>query len=89
MDGFEINKILGAVLGTALLIIGIGNVANAVYRVEPLTKDAYPVEVAAGGTAGGAPAAAAPVDIGTALGSRCEKGRADSAQQMHGMSHAR
>ncbi|HXZ67800.1 MAG TPA: cytochrome c family protein [Alphaproteobacteria bacterium] len=67
MDGFEINKILGAILGTALLIIGIGNVANAVYRVEPLTKDAYPVEVAAGGTAGGAPAAAAPVDIGTAL----------------------
>ncbi|MFZ1990515.1 MAG: cytochrome c family protein, partial [Alphaproteobacteria bacterium] len=67
MDGFEINKILGAVLGTALLIIGIGNVANTVYRVEPLTKDAYPVEVAASGTAGGAPAAAAPVDIGTAL----------------------
>ena len=67
MDGFEINKILGAVLGTALLIIGIGNVANAVYDVEPLKKDAFPVEVAAAGASGAATAAAAPVDIGTAL----------------------
>ena len=67
MYGFEINKILGAILGTALLIIGIGNVANAVYEVEPLKKDAFPVEVAAGGATGGAVAAAAPIDLGTAL----------------------
>jgi cytochrome c len=67
MDGFEVNKILGAVLGTALMVIAIGNVANAIYRVEPLKQDAFPVEVAATGAGGAAPEAAKPVDLGTAL----------------------
>jgi len=66
MDGFEVNKILGALLGTALFIIAIGNIAEAVYHVEPLKQDAFPVEVP---KEGAATAAAAPqaVDLGTVL----------------------
>lgn len=74
MDGFEINKILGAILGTALLIIGISNVANAIYKVEPLKQDAYPVEVAEN-TGGAAATPKQEVDLGTALaGANLKKG---------------
>ena len=68
MDGFEINKILGALLGTALLVIAIGNISEAIYGVEPLKKDAFPVDVPEGGASVGATAqAATPVDLGTVL----------------------
>lgn len=40
MDGFELNKIIGAILGTLLFVMGIGFVAEAIY---------HPVEAGAGG----------------------------------------
>jgi cytochrome c len=67
MDGFEINKILGALLGTALLIIAIGDVSGAIYHVAPLKQDAYPVEVPKEAANGAAAAAPKPVDLGTVL----------------------
>jgi cytochrome c len=66
MDGFEVNKVLGALLGTALLFTLIGNISAMVYNVRPLKQDAFPVEVPkAGASASAAPAA--PVDLGTVL----------------------
>ena len=42
MDSFEINKIIAAVLLTALIVIGIGKFTDILFHVEkpnsPLTK---------------------------------------------------
>jgi cytochrome c len=59
MDGFEVNKILGAILGTALLVMALRNFGDAFFKKEPLEKNAYPVAVAASasGPGGTAPAA--------------------------------
>lgn len=63
MDGFEVNKFLGAILGTALLIVALRNVTDAVFEKEPLEKNAYPVAVAGGGEGGGGGATPAALDI--------------------------
>ena len=44
MDSFEINKIIAAVLLTALIIIGIGKFADLLFYVEKPEKSAYLVE---------------------------------------------
>ena len=44
MDSFEINKIIAAVLLTALLIIGLGKFADALFHVKKPEKSAYQVE---------------------------------------------
>ena len=44
MDSFEINKIIAAVLLTALLIIGIGKFADVLFHVEKPKQSAYKVE---------------------------------------------
>lgn len=55
MDSFELNKILGAVLGTLLFVMGVGFLAEAIYHPienngpgyalpEPEVADAGPVE---------------------------------------------
>ncbi len=45
MDSFELNKIIGAILLVALLVIGIGKVSNLVFKVDKPEKAAYEVEV--------------------------------------------
>ena len=64
MDSFELNKIAGAVLFSLLLVLGIQNLAAAVYAPKHLHAAAYKVpgveEAAAPSTPGGAPAAAEP-----------------------------
>jgi cytochrome c len=67
MDGFEINKILGALLGTALLVIAIGHVSESIYSAEAPKPAAYPVEVPEGAAAGGPAEAEQPVDLGALL----------------------
>ena len=69
MDSFELNKIMGAVLGTLLFVMGAGFVAEAVYH--PIEDNgpgyALPEPVA---DAGGAVEEAAPeVPLGTLLAS--------------------
>ena len=69
MDSFEWNKIIGAVLGTAIFIFVVRLVAEAVYEPEKPAKPGYVVE---GVVESGAGAAAAPVaevipDWGTVL----------------------
>ena len=45
MDSFEINKIIAAILMVALLIIGIGKLANAIFYVEKPKTPGYSIEV--------------------------------------------
>lgn len=66
MDSFEVNKVAGAVLGTLLLAIGSGFVAELIYHGKPAGTAGYvlpePVEEAP--VAGGeAPKAAEPIAV--------------------------
>ncbi len=45
MDSFEINKIVAAILMVALLIIGIGKLANVIFHVEKPKIAGYSVNV--------------------------------------------
>ena len=44
MDSFEINKIIAAVLLTALIIIGIGKFTDILFHVEKPKESAYKIE---------------------------------------------
>ena len=44
MDSFEINKIIAAVLLTALIVIGIGKVADLVFHVDKPKQSAYKID---------------------------------------------
>ena len=47
MDSFEINKIIGAILLIALIVIGIGKVSDIAFHVDKPEKSAYKVDIAA------------------------------------------
>ena len=79
MDSFELNKIMGAVLGTLLFIMGVGFVAEAVYHPVEGRGPGYalpeptPVAVAGAEAAPEAPA----ISLGTLLASAsAERGAA-------------
>ena len=44
MDSFELNKIIAAVLMTALIVIGINKLAESIFHVEKPKQSAYKVE---------------------------------------------
>ena len=44
MDSFEINKIIAAILLTALIIIGIDKFADVIFHVKKPQESAYKVE---------------------------------------------
>jgi cytochrome c len=44
MDSFELNKIIAAVLMTALIVIGINKLSNSIFYVEKPKQSAYKVE---------------------------------------------
>ena len=44
MDSFEINKIIAAILLTALIVIGLGKVVDILFYVEKPKMSAYKVE---------------------------------------------
>lgn len=71
MDSFEWNKIIGAVLGTAIFIFVVRVVAEHVYEPETPEKPGYVVEgvVEKAGPAAAAPAEEALPDWGTVLAS--------------------
>jgi cytochrome c len=82
MDSFQLNKIMGAILGTLLFVMGVGFLAEAIYAPTSGTGPGYalpePVETAAGATA----AAPAPrLDIGTLLASADAKAGEASAKK--------
>jgi len=45
MDSFELNKIIAAVLMVALLVIGIGKLADVIFYVEKPKTPSYAIEV--------------------------------------------
>jgi len=47
MDSFELNKIIAAVLMVALLVIGLGKIADGVFHVKKPKNPGYKVEVEA------------------------------------------
>ena len=44
MDSFEINKIIASILLTALIIIGIGKLADILFHIEKPEMSAYKIE---------------------------------------------
>lgn len=68
MDSFELNKIIGAILGTLLFIMGVGFLAEAIYEPIKDVGAGYELpEAADDGGEGDTPEAPAAVDIGTLL----------------------
>jgi cytochrome c len=68
MSDLAINKIAGAILATALVAVGLGEISSIVYQTAPAAKPGYIVQIATDDSAGGAAAAPElPPDWGTVL----------------------
>jgi cytochrome c len=65
MDGFELNKIMGAVLATCLFVLSVNIVAGAVFSTHAPEKPGFVVEVpeAGEGTKQVAPVEAEPIAV--------------------------
>jgi len=60
MDSFELNKILGAILGTCILLLVTSFAAGAIFTPKPLEKPGFEIAVKEEAHEGGAKEAAAP-----------------------------
>jgi cytochrome c len=60
MDSFELNKIMGAVLGTCLVLLATNMAANAIFAPKKLEKPGFEIAVKETDGAAGPAAAAAP-----------------------------
>ena len=60
MDSFELNKILGAILGTCILLLVTSFAAGAIFTPKPLEKPGFEIAVKEEAHGGGAKEAAAP-----------------------------
>ena len=60
MDSFELNKIMGAVLATCLLLLVTNFTASAIFAPQMPEKPGYEIAVKEAAPAGGKEAAAAP-----------------------------
>jgi cytochrome c len=66
MDSFELNKVLGAVLGTGLALLSLNIAAGAIFAVHEPPKPGFEIavqEAPAAGTAAPAPAADEPLPV--------------------------
>jgi len=63
MDSFELNKIIAAILMVALLVIGLGKIADGVFHVKKLENPGYKVEVENQSTSSASQVATAEVKI--------------------------
>ncbi len=66
MSGLGFNKVAGAVLATALGIVGLRELSSVVYAEHPAEKPGYAIEVVEEAPEGGAAVEVAP-DWGTVL----------------------
>ena len=62
MNSFELNKVLGAVLGTCLVLVAMHIASGAIFTPSVPAKPGYEIEVKAEAPAGGG-AAAAPAEV--------------------------
>jgi cytochrome c len=69
MDSFEINKILGAVLGTCLVLLAVHIASGAIFTPTPPAKPGYEIAVTEEQPAPGGPAAPAEQPIANLLAS--------------------
>jgi len=78
MDSFELNKVLGAVLGTCLFLLAVHIASGAIFTTEAPAKPGYEIAVPETPAGGGAPAAPADVPIESMLpGASIKQGQAD------------
>ncbi len=80
MDSFEINKILGAVLGTCLVLLAVHIASGAIFTPTPPAKPGYEIAVTEEQPAPGGPAAPAEVPIATLLASASAQNGEQSAK---------
>jgi cytochrome c len=80
MNSFEINKILGALLGTCLVLVAMHIASGAIFTPEPPAKPGYEIAVKAEETQGTAPAAPE-VPLDTLLASASADRGAQTAKQ--------
>ena len=81
MNSFEINKILGALLGTCLVLVAVHIAAGAIFSQEAPAKPGYEIAVKEEASQGAAPAAPAEVPIATLLASASAERGAQVAKQ--------
>jgi cytochrome c len=84
MDSFELNKILGAILGTCVIILAMSFAAGSVFSARLPEKPGFEIAVKEAAPAGGEAAAAAPsepiekllqtasVEKGTGAAKKCQ-----------------
>src|ERR1700728_2934454 len=73
MDSFEWNKVIGAVLGTAIFIFVVRQVAEVIYEPEVPAKPGYVVEGVVENAAGPAATPVADVAAGKTVSVKCEQ----------------
>ena len=83
MNSFELNKILGALLGTCLVLVAMRIAAGEIFTPEKPAKPGYEIAVKEEAPASGAATAAAPppVPIATLLASASSQRGAEVARQ--------
>jgi cytochrome c len=80
MNSFELNKILGAVLGTCLFLVAMHIASGAIFTPTAPAKPGYVIEVKEEQPAAGGAAAPADVPIAQLLGSASAQQGAQSAK---------
>ena len=81
MNSFELNKILGALLGTCLVLVAMHIAAGAIFTPEKSAKPGYEVAVKEEQPQAGAAPAPVAVPIETLLASASAQRGADAAKQ--------
>jgi len=78
MDSFEMNKVLGALLGTCLVLVAVHIASGAIFTPPTAAKPGYEIAVPEQAAGTGAPQASAEVPIETMLPTASiQKGTAD------------
>ena len=81
MNSFEINKILGALLGTCLVLVAVHIASGAIFYPAPPAKPGYVIAVKQETQGGAAPAAPAETPIDTLLASASSERGTQTAKQ--------
>ena len=79
MDSFELNKILGAVLGTCLVLLSLNITANAIFAPHKPAKPGYDIAVQEAAPAGKPGAPAAPEEPIAKLFASADVGRGEAS----------
>ncbi len=79
MDSFELNKILGAVLGTCLVLLSLNITANAIFAPHKPAKPGYDIAVQEAPAAGKPGVPAAPEEPIAKLFASADPGRGEAS----------